>query len=93
MKNAKVISELTYRQVRELSDVGASVFHEEAIAPVIEAQIPINIRNTNEPDAPGTMIRAESSSRSLIGISGKGGGRKAAAAVLSESQERADSAE
>ena len=73
VKNARVISELTYKQVRELSDVGASVFHEEAIAPVIEAQIPINIRNTNEPDAPGTMIRAESSSRSLIGISGKGG--------------------
>lgn len=73
VKDARVISELTYVQVRELSDVGASVFHEEAIAPVIEKGIPINIRNTNEPEAPGTMIMPTSDVTGLVGVSAKGG--------------------
>lgn len=71
--DAKVIDEITYTQVRELSDVGASVFHEEAIAPVIDLQIPINIRNTNDPDAPGTVIKATSEKSGIIGVSAKGG--------------------
>lgn len=70
---AQVIPELTYKQVRELSDVGASVFHPEAIAPVIARQIPINIKNTNNPDDKGTMIIPSSDSRKLIGVSGKSG--------------------
>lgn len=73
VKDAKVISELTYVQVRELSDVGASVFHEEAIAPLVDKEIPINIRNTNDPDAPGTMIKAHCDAGKLIGVSGKDG--------------------
>ena len=52
----KPISEITYAELRELAFMGASVLHEESILPVREAGIPLNIRNTNEPDNPGTMI-------------------------------------
>ena len=50
------ISKMTYREMRELSYAGFAVFHDEAIIPVIEANIPINVKNTNDPQAPGTMI-------------------------------------
>ena len=73
VENARVIPELTYVQVRELSDVGASVFHEEVIAPVIPVKIPINIKNTNRPQDPGTLISADADPRGLIGVSGKTG--------------------
>ena len=56
VKNPKPIREITYRELRELAYMGASVLHEEAIFPVREAKIPINIKNTNDPDAPGTLI-------------------------------------
>ncbi|MCL1904188.1 MAG: aspartate kinase [Oscillospiraceae bacterium] len=52
----EVIKVITYRELRELSYMGATVLHEDSIFPVRTAGIPINIRNTNEPDAPGTMI-------------------------------------
>lgn len=52
------IREVSYHELRELAYLGANVFHDEAVAPVAEADIPINIRNTNEPDHPGTMILA-----------------------------------
>lgn len=70
---AKVIKELTYKQIRELSDVGASVFHEEAIAPVISKKIPICVRNTNKKDDEGSRIVAETNSTALVGVSGKAG--------------------
>ncbi len=73
VENARVIPSLTYVQVRELSDVGASVFHEEAIAPVIPVKIPINIKNTNRPEDPGTLISSDADPRGLIGVSGKSG--------------------
>ncbi len=73
VENARVIPELTYVQVRELSDVGASVFHEEAIAPVIPVKIPINIKNTDRPEDPGTIISSEVDPRGLCGVSGKTG--------------------
>ncbi len=71
--NAKVIKTMTYRELRELAGVGATVFHEEAIAPVIAAQIPINVKNTNAPDDPGTMIVNErlSEKTPLVGVSAK----------------------
>ena len=56
VKNPRVIEEITYRELRELAYMGASVMHEETVFPVKEANIPINIRNTNAPDDPGTMI-------------------------------------
>ena len=55
--DAQYISSMTYRELRELSYMGASVLHEEAIFPVRRAGIPTNIRNTNDPLHPGTMIR------------------------------------
>ncbi len=54
--HAKPIQKITYHELRELSYMGATVLHEEAVFPVREVGIPINIRNTNEPDHPGTMI-------------------------------------
>ena len=56
--DAQYISTLTYRELRELSYMGATVLHEEAVFPVRKAGIPTNIRNTNDPKHPGTMIRA-----------------------------------
>lgn len=73
VENPKPIQRMSYNQVRELSDVGASVFHEEAIAPVVKSLIPINVRNTNRPEDPGTMIVPEVDSADLVGVSAKGG--------------------
>ena len=52
----KVINMITYKELRELSYMGATVLHEDAIFPVRQAGIPINIRNTNAPEDAGTMI-------------------------------------
>ena len=71
-----VIDVITYRELRELSYMGATVLHEDSIFPVRFAAIPINVRNTNAPDDPGTMIvpRAEpGSGRVITGIAGKKG--------------------
>ncbi len=70
--------EVTYREIRELSYMGASVFHDEAIVPVREVGIPICIKNTNEPDAPGTRIvtrlsPAVDKNTEIAGIAGKRG--------------------
>ncbi|HUT32452.1 MAG TPA: aspartate kinase [Planctomycetota bacterium] len=53
------IPEITYREMRELSYAGFSVFHEEALEPAYRARIPVCIKNTNNPAAPGTMIVPE----------------------------------
>ncbi len=77
VENPQPIKSITYRELRELSYMGASVLHEEAIFPVRNAGIPINIRNTNEPDAPGTMIVASTAEydaeRIITGVAGKKG--------------------
>lgn len=73
VQNAKPISTISYKELRELSYMGASVLHEDAIYPVRAADIPINIRNTNEPDHPGTIITAEASGKDdtiITGIAG-----------------------
>ncbi|MBQ1689144.1 MAG: aspartate kinase [Lachnospiraceae bacterium] len=56
IKHPKVIKVITYKELRELAYMGASVLHEDAIFPVRQAGIPINIRNTNAPEDAGTMI-------------------------------------
>lgn len=53
------ITKMTYREMRELSYAGFGVFHDEAVIPAVKAGIPINIRNTNCPDLPGTMVVKE----------------------------------
>lgn len=72
---AKPIGEITYRELRELSYMGASVLHEEAVFPVREKGIPINIRNTNRPDDAGTMICAnrDPGHQVVVGIAGTKG--------------------
>ena len=59
VKNPKQIANVSYKELRELSYMGASVLHEDAIYPARMANVPINIRNTNKPEDPGTMITAE----------------------------------
>jgi len=59
VENPKEITKLTYKEMRELSYAGFGVFHEEALAPAVRAGIPVCIKNTNNPQAPGTMIVAE----------------------------------
>ena len=76
VENPVGIRTITYTELRELSYMGASVLHEEAIFPVRSAGIPINIRNTNDPSAPGTMIVPECnaddcSTYTITGIAGK----------------------
>lgn len=56
VQNPKAIETITYKELRELSYMGAGVLHEDAIFPVRKAGIPINIRNTNQPEDKGTLI-------------------------------------
>lgn len=74
--NPKTINLITYRELRELAYMGASVLHEDAIFPVRKEGIPINIRNTNAPEDPGTMIVESTCNKSdytITGIAGKKG--------------------
>ena len=74
--DALSISSMTYRELRELSYMGASVLHDEAVFPVRRAGIPTNIRNTNDPLHPGTMIHAAAPmapGHVITGIAGKKG--------------------
>lgn len=74
--NPEAIETITYRELRELAYMGASVLHEDAIFPVRKAGIPINIRNTNRPQDRGTMIVESTCKRpkyTITGIAGKKG--------------------
>lgn len=75
--NPRTIEYITYRELRELSYMGASVLHEDAVFPVRKAGIPINIRNTNRPEDKGTMIvptlPAGVPMRHVTGIAGRKG--------------------
>ncbi len=80
VENPDAIETITYRELRELAYMGASVLHEDAIFPVRSAGIPINIRNTNRPGDKGTMIVSndydfsrESLGHTITGIAGKKG--------------------
>ncbi len=77
IENPCAIETITYRELRELSYMGATVLHEDAIFPVRYAGIPINIRNTNDPSADGTMIVADTgdydTEKVITGIAGKKG--------------------
>ncbi|MFR6344037.1 MAG: aspartate kinase [Christensenellales bacterium] len=73
--NPRTISKISYRELRELSYMGASVLHEDSIFPVQKGGIPINVKNTNEPEHPGTLIVAEPDDDHgrITGIAGKKG--------------------
>lgn len=76
VEDPEVIETITYRELRELSYMGASVLHEDAIFPVRKEGIPINIRNTNRPEDKGTLI-VETTCRkprhTITGVAGKKG--------------------
>ena len=57
VKDGEGIATMTYREMRELSYAGFGVFNDDAVIPAVKARIPINIRNTNHPGEPGTMIQ------------------------------------
>lgn len=69
------IKEITYREMRELSYAGFSVFHDEALMPVYKQGIPVNIKNTNNPSASGTLIlpTRPATNRPVTGISADSG--------------------
>ena len=76
IKNPKGIDTITYGELRELSYMGAGVLHEDAIFPVRKQGIPINIRNTNQPEDEGTWIVGNTCKKSkytITGIAGKKG--------------------
>ena len=78
VENPHRINAITYSELREMSYMGANVLHDEAVFPVKEKNIPINIRNTNEPENDGTMIMAsceeldkKNMPHAITGITGK----------------------
>ncbi|MDH6367097.1 MULTISPECIES: aspartate kinase [Breznakia] len=76
VKNPKQIEIITYAELRELSYMGASVLHEEAIFPVKHKNIPIHILNTNDPESKGTIIvnqvdDSKDTTSTITGIAGK----------------------
>lgn len=73
--NPKEMKYLTYREMRELSYAGFSVFHDEALIPAFKKRIPVCIKNTNNPEAPGTMIVAdrEDTDGDVVGIASDDG--------------------
>ncbi|MBU2660380.1 aspartate kinase [Bacillus cabrialesii] len=70
VENPKEISELTYREMRELSYAGFSVFHDEALIPAFRAGIPVQIKNTNNPSAQGTRVvsKRDNTNGPVVGI-------------------------
>lgn len=75
VENPVDIKSLTYREMRELAYSGFSVFHDEALIPAIKANIPVCIKNTNNPTAPGTMVTNEKkpSESCVVGIASDSG--------------------
>lgn len=73
--NPQPIKELTYREMRELAYAGFAVFHDEALMPAFKAEIPIVIKNTNNPMHPGTTIRntRKLTDQSVVGIASDSG--------------------
>ncbi|MEN1970144.1 aspartate kinase [Lentibacillus sp. N15] len=75
VQQPKEITTITYKEMRELSYAGFSVFHDEALIPAFKERIPVCIKNTNNPSAPGTMVVAEKepTEQCVVGIAGDGG--------------------
>ncbi|SFA72053.1 aspartate kinase [Lentibacillus halodurans] len=70
VNNPEKVTKLTYKEMRELSYSGFGVFHDEALMPAFQAEIPVCIKNTNNPGSPGTMIVSDKDpeSRCVVGI-------------------------
>ena len=73
VKDPVPITTITYREMRELSYMGATVLHEDAVFPLRKEGIPINVRNTNHPEDPGTMVVESTCNKPRYTITGIGG--------------------
>lgn len=82
--NAQSISHITYQEMHELSRAGATVLHEDCVFPVSRAGIPTNIRNTNHPEHPGTMITCTAVQRENYAIFAGVAGKKGFSLLLAE---------
>ena len=84
VSNPAVMRNITYRELRELAYMGASVMHEDAIFPVKKAGIPINIRNTNKPEDAGTWIVENTARRSKYTITGIAGRKNFCSIIIAK---------
>ena len=84
VNNPARIESITYKELRELSYMGASVMHEDAIFPVKSAGIPINIRNTNRPEDSGTWIVGNTARRSKYAITGIAGRKNFCSIIIAK---------
>lgn len=82
VKNAKAIEQMSYKEMRELAYAGFQVFNDEAIIPAIKGQIPINIKNTNNPSAKGTLIVPKKYLKNTFKITGVANSNRFAAIYL-----------
>lgn len=80
--NPHPITKMTYREMRELSYAGFSVFHDEALIPAIEGNVPINVKNTRNPENPGTLIVPDHEFQATNIITGVVNGKHFAALYL-----------
>ncbi|WP_414046527.1 aspartate kinase [Macrococcus equi] len=69
IEQPSIIHNLTYAEMRELSYAGFKVFHDEALMPLYKEGIPVNIKNTNDPVHPGTMVTRSRPSTGVVGVS------------------------
>ena len=90
VKNPMPITTLTYREMRELSYMGASVLHEDAVFPLRKEGIPINVRNTNMPDDPGTLIVESTCNKPKYTITGIGGKKGFASVTIEKAMMNAE---
>lgn len=82
IKHPRPIKRMTYREMRELSYAGFSVFYDEALIPAIQGQIPVNVKNTRRPDEDGTWIVPEHGFKPQTTITGIAGGKNFSALYL-----------
>jgi aspartate kinase len=90
IKNPVPISTITYREMRELSYMGASVLHEDSVFPLKSEGIPINVRNTNRPEDPGTMIVESTCNKPKYTITGIGGKKGFASVTIEKAMMNAE---
>lgn len=90
IRNPVTIPTITYREMRELSYMGATVLHEDAVFPLRKEGIPINVRNTNCPDEPGTMVVESTCNKPRFTITGIGGKKGFASITIEKAMMNAE---
>ena len=90
IRDPVTIPTITYREMRELSYMGATVLHEDAVFPLRKEGIPINVRNTNCPDDPGTMVVESTCNKPRYTITGIGGKKGFASITIEKAMMNAE---